>query len=61
MTKTLRIPNTDARIRANFSQASSQIEVDWAGHDEWTSTPFQVADARHSPARAIKLVREWGG
>lgn len=37
----------------NFAQASSPITLDG------DSTPFQVADARHRPANAAKLLIDW--
>lgn len=58
-------------VRADWSQASSSIKVSWFkpttreggiddGFDDWQSTPFQVADARHSPREAARLVSDWG-
>lgn len=44
-------------FRADFAQASSPILI--GGEDGFTSTPFQVADARHSPIAAAKLLNEW--
>lgn len=38
---------------ADFAQASSPITLDGS------STPFQVADARHRPARAAELLIGW--
>ncbi len=37
----------------DFAQASSPLLIDG------NSTPFQVADARHSPARAADLLNDW--
>lgn len=46
------------RIGGNFAEASSPIYI--AGEEgELQATPFQVADARHSPLRAAELVDEW--
>lgn len=47
--------NEVAYVRANFAEASSTIEVSWESKDNWKSTPFQVADARHRPVVALKL------
>lgn len=38
---------------ADFAQASSPIWMDD------TSTPFQVADARHRPIKAARLLIDW--
>ena len=45
-------------IRADFAQASSTIEFSQDGH-EFYGSPFQVADARHRPLEACKLIAEW--
>ncbi len=45
-------------LRADFAQASSPILYARDG-DEFDSTPFQVADARHDRTEAFRLVREW--
>ena len=45
-------------IRADFAQAASQIFAKY-NDDEWSPTPFQVADARHRTRNALKLVRKW--
>ena len=47
-------------IRADFAQASSPLLFSWDGED-FHSCPFQVADARHRPLEACKLVAGWGG
>jgi hypothetical protein len=54
-------------VSADWAQASSAIKVSWHkpgnhpdGDDDWQSTPFQVADARHSPREAARLVSDWG-
>ena len=54
-TTTIKITNgSDVyTMTANFADASSPIMLDGA------STPFQVADARHSPANAVDLVMDW--
>lgn len=54
------------QIRADFTQASSPIEVRWGG-DYWPTegdfepTVFQVADARHDYDEAAQLVYDWNG
>lgn len=56
-------------LRANFSEASSPIAAAWVKSGEsiaeddwrWFSTPYQVADARHSPDKAFGLIRNWRG
>ena len=40
-------------FEADFAQASCPITIDG------DTTPFQVADARHRPARAAGLLNEW--
>lgn len=52
------------QIRANFSQASSDIKYRYAqpGSDfdgVFRPTPFQVADARHRELEAVKIVNQW--
>lgn len=42
-----------ATFEADFTQASSPITLDGQ------STPFQVADARHSPTEAAYLLIGW--
>ena len=61
MEKTYKVPGTDAEIKADFAQAASQIMVRWDSDLDWQPTPFQVADARHSPAEAVRLVKNWNG
>lgn len=55
-------------LSANFAEAASPIKVSWRkpGHnsyddsaDDWQSTPFQVADARHNPREAARMVSKW--
>lgn len=41
------------RFEGNFTQASSPITIEGGG------TPFQVADARHFPRRAVDLLYHW--
>jgi len=57
-------------VVADFSQASSPINGIWLhknepipgkGDDRWFGTPFQVADARHYPAKAFTLIKNWNG
>lgn len=46
---------------ANFSDAASPISIRFLCHDdmEWQSTPFQVADARHNPREAERLLASY--
>lgn len=50
---------------ANFSQTSDNIRVrfpvgnDFADDEGWQSTPFQVADARHHPRAAERLIAHY--
>ena len=44
---------TRMTFAADFAQASSPITL------EGDSTPFQVADARHRPAKAAELLIGW--
>jgi hypothetical protein len=44
---------TRLTFAGNFAEASSPLTIDG------TSTPFQVADARHRPATAAKLLNDW--
>lgn len=56
MTTTYQIKvNGDVRMTfgGDFAQASSPITL------EGDSTPFQVADARHSPAKAAEMLIGW--
>lgn len=50
-------------IWCDFAQAASPIWVRWGDEDdcEWCGTPFQAADARHSPREACRIVAAWGG
>jgi hypothetical protein len=48
-------------FRADFSQAASSIEVNHdpdEDEDSWGPTPVQVADARHEPEQAARLLVE---
>lgn len=62
-TETLKVtgPTTytrgDLTIRADLAQASAPIQ--YRGDEEWVSTPYQTADARHSETRALDLVETW--
>lgn len=53
--------NAVIEIKADFAQASSQIKYRFVGEDDksWKSTPFQVAEAAHIAASALRLVDEW--
>ena len=44
-------------IRADFSQAADPIRTSSDGK-YWTITPYRVADASHSPAKAMAMVIE---
>lgn len=52
-------------LAANFCQAADPIRVaivrprTQPTEGDWFSTPFQVADARHRPNEAFRLVRAW--
>lgn len=52
-------------VSADFAQASSPIYAAFSmrgskpEEHEWQSVPFQVADARHDPLKAISLVRSY--
>ncbi len=46
-------------LRADFSEASCQIEYETDG--EWESSPYQVADACHDVETAYRLVIGWLG
>lgn len=47
--------NGDTRMtfEADFAQASDPILLNGS------STPFQVADARHEPIRAARMLNDW--
>lgn len=54
------------RISADLAQASAPILVEGAEEDDWQSTPYQTADARHRERDMVRLVighlgREWYG
>lgn len=57
--------NNDIEISADFARAESTIYFRSAFADDeeegqgWQPTPFQVADARHDPERALRMVDEW--
>lgn len=56
MTKTYQVlVGGDVRMNftGDFTQASSPITL------EGSSTPFQVADARHRPGNAARLLIDW--
>lgn len=44
---------TRLTFEGRFAEASCPITI------EGDSTPFQVADARHSPFRAAAMLRDW--
>jgi hypothetical protein len=46
-------------FRADLAQAASPVEIQ--GDSGWESTPFQVADCRHSQREAARLLMEWIG
>jgi hypothetical protein len=46
-------------FRADFCQASSQIEICDLNGNSPSSTPLQVADARHCEINAAKLLNRW--
>jgi hypothetical protein len=46
-------------FRADFRQASSPILIGDEAGKQFSGTPLQVADARHSPVAAAKLLNEW--
>jgi hypothetical protein len=46
-------------FRADFSRAADNIQIETAEPGEFDSTPFQVADARHRPAEAARLVLDY--
>ena len=48
-------------IRADFSQASSQIEFsygNWDDPEDWQRSQFQVSDSQHDPETAAELIEE---
>ena len=45
-------------VRADFRQAACSISAKYSEGD-WFGTPFQVADARHSAAKACEIVHRW--
>ena len=51
-------------MSGNFAEASANIKANWFPDDEdaeshWHSTPYQTADARHSPMRGAELVAKY--
>lgn len=48
-------------IRADFAQASSPILFSWGDLEDMQPTPWQVANARHSVAKAFRMVEGWEG
>ncbi len=61
-TYTLDLPwGETLRMSADLSQASAPIQYEGAERDEWMSTPYQTADARHDETRAMRLVLEYLG
>lgn len=58
-----RVTLTDGQqflMSANLIQAADPISVNFFDNEEdWQSTPFQVADARHNAMRAAELVAEY--
>ena len=54
-------PWDDFKFQADFTQATCPIQVCWTEYDPWIVTPFQVADARHNPKEAWRLLTNWGG
>lgn len=51
--------NAEIEIKADFAQASGLIMYRQIGDERWLPTPYQVADAGHDSARALRLVDEW--
>lgn len=48
-------------FRANLTEAKAPISVNFHNprdEDDWQSTPYQTADARHCEMRAAKLLAE---
>ena len=60
---TYRVTLTDGQtfqMSADLVQATGGIEANFHGGDgDWQITPYQTADARHSPVRAAELVAEY--
>ena len=46
-------------IRADFAQASSPLAYSWHDDQHMDICPMQVADARHRPLEAARLVSDW--
>lgn len=65
-TYTYRMPWGEVlKIRADLSQASAPIQIE-GDEDEWTTTQYQTADARHREQDMLRLVieslgRDWYG
>ncbi len=52
--------NSTFRMSANLAEAAAAIRVNFhGGDDEWQSTPYQTADARHCAERAAELVNDY--
>ena len=47
-------------IRADFAQAASPLLYSWHDREHFEHSPFQVANARHRPLEAAKLIAQWG-
>jgi hypothetical protein len=47
------------RMSADLVQAAAPISVDFHGEDNWQSTPYQTADARHDCYRAATLANDY--
>lgn len=46
-------------VKADFAQASSPILFSWHDREHFENSPFQVANARHRPLEAAKIVADW--
>jgi hypothetical protein len=46
-------------VEADWAEAASPITYGIDGEEPTHATVFQVADARHSPSRAIEIVGDW--
>ena len=47
-------------IKADFAQAASPLLYSWHDREHFEHSPFQVADARHRPLNACKIIAQWG-
>ena len=43
----------------HWGDAASIIYYRGSDDEEWEPTPFQVANARHSPSTAVLMIDEW--